>query len=516
MKNRKLWGKLLAVAMCMTLAFSTTVSATDVNDTVKTEVQEEAVPEMAEEIEEEDTIEPAAEEGADSETETKEAAGETVEETQETEEVVAAEADVLPTIVEKSVVWTDEQYIILHYEGGSGKYAAENIEFIELDGVIGARKENIDTEKHEIKINTSVSWWVDDFCFDDSKEMWEVRAQYKDTPSDSWMDMELLGKIEIDARKNGEYPTLTKQNYLFDGKEDLVIGFSKGTKYETAKSIYWFDLVDAQGKTASYFSGFQGEEVFETDMNAGMIKVKRSELLERIKAGELHDGEKYTVRIFFCNRRASYSKDATVTINLNSEVPVVAPEYKVNLQEENTVISKEAMETYVEQNKIYDIVISTPTGVVITFPRGSMEMVEGKEEYDFGVELIKDYEKAGKTGFESSDFAFRLNFNYSGQLPGRAKISIPLGKDSKWIGKTLYYFEVKNGAYVDAAKVDENGVYTIRQNHCSDYVGSPVSPEELSGDNSGVPKTGDAATALPYLLLGVGACGILVFRRRFF
>ena len=111
-----------------------------------------------------------------------------------------------------------------------------------------------------------------------------------------------------------------------------------------------------------------------------------------------------------------------------------------------------------------------------------MRMIDGKDGYPFGVEIIADFSESGikNTKVESNVFACRINFEYSGELPGTAKISIPV--DNKWNGQTLYYYQVmEDGTLKDTGKSGkvENGIFDVFQSHCSDYVLLAKSPKEL-------------------------------------
>ena len=154
-------------------------------------------------------------------------------------------------------------------------------------------------------------------------------------------------------------------------------------------------------------------------------------------------------------------------------------------------------------------------------------MIDGKKNYDFGVDLITDYAKAGKIPFQKDEMAFRINFKYSGELPGTATIRIPV--DKKWEGKTLYYhLDEGNGKFKFQQKaVVTNGVYTITQKHCSDYVAAtkelkaPTKPGNgptppAKGDPTS-PKTGDTAPILGlFAMLACAGVGVVGYKRKWF
>ena len=156
----------------------------------------------------------------------------------------------------------------------------------------------------------------------------------------------------------------------------------------------------------------------------------------------------------------------------------------VVLPEEKDEISKDIMEDIIEANKHFRVEIKSNNDVVFSFKAGEMKQVDGKSEYDFGVEIETDYASLKDAPFEEKDFVLRINYNYSGELPGNAEISIPVGNE--WIGKMLYYYQIlADGTYKytgEKAVVDENGIYKIHQNHCSDYVISAEAPTEETND----------------------------------
>lgn len=146
------------------------------------------------------------------------------------------------------------------------------------------------------------------------------------------------------------------------------------------------------------------------------------------------------------------------------------PKNEVCLTEDNTSITKTEMQSLVDRNQSDDVTIRTNEGVVFMFPKGTMKMV-GKDEFDFGIEMITEYDGANLKSAAKDGFVFRINYNYSGELPGTAQVSIPV--DTKWNGRELYYYQIDDsGNLIDQniSAVVENGVYTIPVGHCSDYI----------------------------------------------
>lgn len=222
-----------------------------------------------------------------------------------------------------------------------------------------------------------------------------------------------------------------------------------------------------------------------------------------------------------------YAKERNISFEVIEGTPEEpsTPQHVVDLTKGSTSVTKSDMQDLVNLNQTQDIVIKSTDGVVFTFPKGSMKMMDGKENYDFGVQLITDFNKVTNTLFNKDTFAFQINYNYEGELPGTANISIPV--DSKWSNQMLYYYRIyDNGTYkyLTSAKVDSNGIYTISQTHCSDYVattqapdsnGNPTKPADSTNNNLKTsPKTGDTSAIWLYLALMMGAGVSVVIAKR--
>ena len=184
---------------------------------------------------------------------------------------------------------------------------------------------------------------------------------------------------------------------------------------------------------------------------------------------------------------------AGASTGTSTEASAAAPKHEVTLSSDNTGITSSEMKNCVDINQTQDVVISAENGIKFTFPKGSMKMVDGKDNYDFSAKIITDYTQLAKKPFAEGaegDFAFQINYSYEGELPGTAEISIPV--DQKWIGKTLYYYQVTEDGtytYMTEAVVDENGIYTIRQSHCSDYAALAVKIASTEADSTNAAST---------------------------
>ena len=151
----------------------------------------------------------------------------------------------------------------------------------------------------------------------------------------------------------------------------------------------------------------------------------------------------------------------------------------VTLTEDNKVVSKDDMSTLITENATKDVVIKTPAGITLTFAKGTMKVVDGKDTYDFGVSISDDYSKYSDMGVVTKDnFVSLIDFEYSGNLPAEATIKIPVGADRA--GQTLYYLLKTDTGYtlIQSAKVDDEGYITVKQDHCSTYVITTVDVSE--------------------------------------
>lgn len=129
--------------------------------------------------------------------------------------------------------------------------------------------------------------------------------------------------------------------------------------------------------------------------------------------------------------------------------------YQVEFTPEQTVISANVFTSLLTENATRPVVIKSGENVTFTFAPGTMKAVQGKTDYDFGVKVIRQYDKIPESvqGKVSKDnFVAHIEYNYSGQLPGTAQIRVRLGSD--YVGKTLYYYlEKENGSlkYIQSA-----------------------------------------------------------------
>ncbi|MBQ3559007.1 MAG: hypothetical protein IJA07_05825 [Agathobacter sp.] len=182
-----------------------------------------------------------------------------------------------------------------------------------------------------------------------------------------------------------------------------------------------------------------------------------------------------------------------------------------------TADSLEAIIETTASDKVVFTVETEDATVTFEFVVEDMELVDGKETYDFSVELVDDYTDAteDEADIEEDGFVLRVNYSYEGKLPAAAVITIPVGDDYK--NTTLYYYQIlADGTlkYVCDAPVDANGNAKVTQDHCSDYV---LLSEKVEAD---VPLTGDTTNVvLWFAVLALGAAAIagsVVMRKKEF
>lgn len=245
---------------------------------------------------------------------------------------------------------------------------------------------------------------------------------------------------------NGSF---TYINGIFDGRRKL-------------------ENVTINGTIESLTNGFYGCEALQTLTVNGDIL----EITNNVVVGESIFQHSSDLTIY--GREGSniqaYARKYEIPFVVIEADETTEPKNEVCLTEDNTSITKTKMQSLVDRNQFDDVTIRTNEGVVFMFPKGTMKMV-GKDEFDFGIEMITEYDGANLKNAAKDGFVFRINYNYSGELPGTAQVSIPV--DTKWNGRELYYYQIDDsGNLIDQniSAVVENGVYTIPVGHCSDYI----------------------------------------------
>ena len=181
----------------------------------------------------------------------------------------------------------------------------------------------------------------------------------------------------------------------------------------------------------------------------------------------------------------------------------------IEIPSDDKTVGADDFNEIINKNQDYDVIINSNNDISFKFEKGTMNQIDGVDKYDFTTEVVKEVENAGKlpAGVTSENFIQKIDFAYSGQLPAKAEIKIPVG--TQYAGRTLYYSRLYDDGTIEnimSAAVDENGVITVEQDHCSVYLLTTTKLTQThvsgSGTQSAAPNTGDSAP-LAFMLLAV-------------
>ena len=181
----------------------------------------------------------------------------------------------------------------------------------------------------------------------------------------------------------------------------------------------------------------------------------------------------------------------------------------IELPSDDKTVKADDFNEIINKNQDSDVVINSNNDISFKFEKGTMNQVDGVDKYDFTTEVVKEVENAGTlpAGVTSDNFIQKIDFSYSGQLPAKAEIKIPVG--TQYAGRTLYYSRLYDDGTIEnimSAAVDENGVITVEQDHCSVYLLTTTKLTQThvsgSGTQAAAPNTGDSAP-LAFMLLAV-------------
>lgn len=164
----------------------------------------------------------------------------------------------------------------------------------------------------------------------------------------------------------------------------------------------------------------------------------------------------------------------------------------------NTGFEKEEVEKMLEKNVTNDVVIQSNNDIEITFPQGSMSAVEGMETYDFSNTVTTESEEIEiPETVAKEDFIAKVEYNYSGQLPGTASIRIDVGV--QYAGRKMLYALINDDntlSEMQSVIVDVNGKITVSQSHCSAYMITLDTASFLGDVNADTKITAEDALAI--------------------
>lgn len=255
-------------------------------------------------------------------------------------------------------------------------------------------------------------------------------------------------------------------------------------------TVLCIDLLDAYGEMGGY-------KLMDLSIKCDGVNVPVD--LSKVLVGDLENKGNYRIDLYneygdtkkdsgIDTSKIVFEKTMTVTFTLDADgKPNEAGEQAAQITKKNE-ISAADMTALVNSNKTSPIAIQNDKNVFFVFDAGTMALVDGITNYDFGSTFDNDYSKLTNAPFAQDKFIVRINYNYDGKLPATAKVMIPVGKELK--GTRLYYYEVKDDGtykYTSQGVVDENGYLTLTQSHCSDYVITTYADAEAikdMGDNT--------------------------------
>ena len=192
-----------------------------------------------------------------------------------------------------------------------------------------------------------------------------------------------------------------------------------------------------------------------------------------------------------------------------------AADYTVDVTE---ALSADDFADVLAENANADVVFKSENGVSIRFAKGTMSEVDGVDAYDFTSKISTDLDSSVSDKLTKDNFVLSIDYAYSGKLPAKAEITIPVG--TEYAGKTLYYSRIlENGVKLtDSAVVDENGNITVTQDSCSDYIlttenVAPAAENTDNTDKKGSPDTGIEFNAIAAIAV-LGVAAVVLSRKR--
>lgn len=308
---------------------------------------------------------------------------------------------------------------------------------------------------------------------------------------------------EYHERNIEEAPTIIPDIVNYTCTDDILLKFHNGTGYEALKNITEVVLFACESSPEEQNDAIltltYEKDCFSYDLEKGELILKNDALKESILipgksycveiCGNLSDGTPFEfeksegwIINYITSPKSDLKEDGKKGEGENEEEkPVVTEEteqqnlfsqiidaedhsegqqYVLDFANANASISAAEMENLIGINQTKDIIIHTNDGVTFTFLKSSMKLVDGKETYDFGVELVTDRQQAN-VEMPNEDFVFRIKYHNTGELPGTAQVSIPVG--NQWAGREVFYAAIDNRGilYMSTETVDTNGIYTI-------------------------------------------------------
>lgn len=431
----------------------------------------------------------------------------------------------IPTVLD----FDGGQDLVFKFKNGTGNNAIKEITRV----AIGCAFPDIDTKyldtlKFDYDIdagtitvkNYAINWVLQEWFNSNDKK--EVLDAISDEPIIVWMEYtDKNGFIRVDpslgmyvwginyaAEKwsaNGDKPQLIDASWEFDGTQDMVFNFKNGTGDNAIVSVeeVGFEIKEKNSVGSRYLRRMRfSSDGYNYDIEKGQVSLHKNSVSSLLygkwnAVNNIYGHCYLVVKLANGTTRTVWAdENGDWAFKVLEKSQEADPMHIVDVSE-GTEFDAEQMQELVDINKESDVILRVSVGnevVVFTFAKGTMRMVDGKDSYPWGIEIITDFDKRGiqNTNVTEDIFVSRINFKYNGELPGTAKVSIPV--NSKWNGQTLYYYQImKDGTLKDTGKSAKvvNGTFDVLQTHCSDYVLLAKSPKELGltedtgNDNNG-------------------------------
>lgn len=196
-------------------------------------------------------------------------------------------------------------------------------------------------------------------------------------------------------------------------------------------------------------------------------------------------------------------KLANLSADNKTEDTVTVPTKEFEVKE---AMSSDNFAELLSANAEADVTLKTENGISFTFKKGEMKAVDGVDSYDFSSVINTTYDAEKNSAIDEKDFVLSVDYGYSGKLPAKASVTIPVGKE--YAGKTLYYSQILESGVklITSAVVDTNGNITVTQDHCSEYVLSTTNPDPETNPETGI--------TLGFAAVAIAVSGVLVGRKK--
>ena len=230
-------------------------------------------------------------------------------------------------------------------------------------------------------------------------------------------------------------------------------------------------------------------------------------------------GNKADAWMFACYYNEEVTTAAPI-INI-ADIPAKdANEILGKLDDTPIVLNKDMLDVLIEANKTQPVKIVTQVAngaIEFRFEANTMGD-KGLKEYSFAASVTNDYSTIKDVTVAASSIVLKIDFAHSGKLPGKAKVTIPVG-DKIANGTVLYYYLINADGtltYTGSCGAVVNGSVTVEQDHCSSYVLSTQAPAVAYAPVA--PKTGDNMNIglwMTIMMLGLAGVTVVLKKRVF-